>query len=179
MKYTKVYWGRFLAIVSVILFVISLFLPAFTMSGESSPDIISGIEAAILGPVIGMFLPFAPGGFFFGIIVLGTWIVNPLFINLVVRKFDRKRTSWKLIWIVNLLTFSFAFLGPLCDDKMKLKGGYFVWLCSIMLISYSFHFPNPVKAKVSPKIGERENKKIRYKSLPTADIQGMKKSRRR
>ncbi len=177
MKYTRVYWGRFLAIVSVILFIKSLFLPAFTMSGESSPDKISGIGAAMFGPISGIFLLFDK--FFFGIIVLGAWIVNPLYVNLVFRKFDRKRTSWKLIYIVNLLALSFAFFGPLCDDEIKFKAGYFVWLCSIMLISYSFCFPNPVKAKERPKEVERENRKIKYKSLPSADIRGMQKVKRR
>ncbi|MCR6638997.1 MAG: hypothetical protein NVV82_08445 [Sporocytophaga sp.] len=179
MKYTKVYCGIFLTIISVVLFISSLFLPAFTTSGESGPDIISGVDAAILGPIIGIVSLFAPGGFFYGILIFGTWLVNPLFVNLVVRKFDRKRTSWKLIYGVNLLALSFALLGPLCDEKMKFKEGYLVWLCSIMLISYSFCFPNPVKAKISPKIRERENKIIRYKPLPSADIRGMQKLRRR
>ncbi|GAL85129.1 hypothetical protein MYP_2357 [Sporocytophaga myxococcoides] len=185
MKYTKVYWGRFLVYLSIVLFFVSFFLPAFTLMDEGSLETIQGFSAALLGVFLGILaLLSADKNSLYVITLLSAWFANPLYVFLVIVKLKKQRLRW-INWGPSLLAFSFIFWGTMRDaahleeGDMKLQIGYFVWLCSIMLISYSFHFPNPVKAKIGPKIGERVNKKVRYKQLPSADIRRMQKLRRR
>lgn len=185
MKNTKVYWGRFLVYLSIVLFFVSFFLPAFTLMDEGGLETIQGFAAALLGVFVGILaLLLADKNSLYAVILVSAWFANPLYVFLVIVKLKKQRLRW-INWGPSLLAFSFIFWGTMRDaahleeGDMKLQIGYFVWLCSIMLISYSFHFPNPVKPKERPKEVERENKKIGYKPLPSADIRGMQKSKRR
>ncbi|WP_028979343.1 hypothetical protein [Sporocytophaga myxococcoides] len=152
---------------------------------EGRPETIPGFFAALLGFFFGIFALFSGDkNLLYAIIPLSVWFANPLYVLLVIIKFNRQRLRW-INWVPSLLSFSFIFWGTMKDKAhlevgdMKLDVGYFVWLCSIVLIGFSFHFPNPVKVKKRGKEGERENRKIKYKSLPSADIRGMQKVKRR
>lgn len=169
---TNPYLGRFLACLSIILFLISFSLPAFTIINEAGkPEEIHGILAAIFGVIFVVLDSKTMGAC---LLLLGVWAANPLYVLLIVLRFTRNEVAPQLSWLPSVLAFLFFFFGSIYEWRI----GYLIWLCSIMLMSYACQVPDPVKVKKDAPVIRDVRNKQKVKALPFVDIRGMKRTRK-